>query len=350
MSARLREVRQYLRLTQDEFASQVGLTRASLASYEDARTPLQLHRGLAICRQFVISERWLAQGQFAPAIPGKPGTPVFLSFGEGDSRVLLSVVSELKLDNHAEKLPYAAGFKKHFAGIFQKLFKERRGSQWPRFELLQSDPLSRFHNIFGSVRDHASALISEDAQKRLLWGLARCTVILRDELTWRSAREIANFEVLLNALEKLRFEAMAYKVVPAALDEVFPKSRQAEEFRENTLTPTVSSANDIAVTATHGSFWKTLQARLRRAMEPRGSQAALAKSLGVTPSAVAQWIAEKASTTPTAETTLRLLHWVDANEVLQQKSPGSATNTTRAKTQVPKSHRYEKETRVRKKV
>jgi transcriptional regulator with XRE-family HTH domain len=60
---RLKQIRTHLRLSQDEFAAQIGITRQRLASYEDARTPLRADIGLRLCRQFIISEEWLATGK-----------------------------------------------------------------------------------------------------------------------------------------------------------------------------------------------------------------------------------------------------------------------------------------------
>ena len=77
-----------------------------------------------------------------------------------------------------------------------------------------------------------------------------------------------------------------------------------------------------------------------------GARSALAKSLGVTRSAVSQWLSE-GGTTPTAETALRLREWVHPDEDKKQ-TLGSATNTAKGKTQVRKSG-YDKQTQVRKK-
>jgi transcriptional regulator with XRE-family HTH domain len=60
---RLREMREELGHTQNEFATQVGINRQRLASYEEKRAPLRYDLALRFCRQFIISEEWLATGK-----------------------------------------------------------------------------------------------------------------------------------------------------------------------------------------------------------------------------------------------------------------------------------------------
>jgi len=59
---RLKEARERLNYTQEAFAKQVGIAKKRLASYEEKRVALRYDLGLRICRQFFISEKWLATG------------------------------------------------------------------------------------------------------------------------------------------------------------------------------------------------------------------------------------------------------------------------------------------------
>lgn len=63
IAARLRRGREARRLSQAEFAKQIGITRERLASYEDGRAPLRTDIALRVCRQFILSEKWLATGK-----------------------------------------------------------------------------------------------------------------------------------------------------------------------------------------------------------------------------------------------------------------------------------------------
>ena len=60
---RLKTAREHLRLSQTDFAQQVGLTRNKLANYESGRTSLSCATALKICRHFIIGELWLATGE-----------------------------------------------------------------------------------------------------------------------------------------------------------------------------------------------------------------------------------------------------------------------------------------------
>lgn len=90
------------------------------------------------------------------------------------------------------------------------------------------------------------------------------------------------------------------------------------------------------------SLWNTLRLRLARATARRGAKTALARLLGISDAAIAQWI--NGTTKPSAEMTLRALEWVTAFEAKQQKSPGDAVNIARGNAHSTQSA-YEKQTR-----
>jgi len=87
------------------------------------------------------------------------------------------------------------------------------------------------------------------------------------------------------------------------------------------------------------SLWGGLQAKLLYFTEKRGARAALARNLGVARQAVSSWLSGAVS--PNAETTLRLLEWVEEAEASQQKQSAGASTPAR-KTRKSKSKRYEK--------
>ena len=89
------------------------------------------------------------------------------------------------------------------------------------------------------------------------------------------------------------------------------------------------------------SPWKGLRDRLSCAMSAYGAKSALAREFNVTPASVSEWLSGESS--PTAETTLRLLHWVEDYEAKLKESSGGAQTPPELKTQVRKSS-YEKQT------
>lgn len=72
------------------------------------------------------------------------------------------------------------------------------------------------------------------------------------------------------------------------------------------------------MTALEFSRWEKLRKRLLLITGKSGVKSDLAQNLGVSRSALSQWLS--GGTTPTAETTLRLLEWVTEEEA-KQKNP-----------------------------
>lgn len=79
--------------------------------------------------------------------------------------------------------------------------------------------------------------------------------------------------------------------------------------------------------------------RLKKATASFGKKASLARFLHVPKPRISEWI--NGVYAPSAEVTLRLLEWVQAEEASQQKTPGSVNATTEGKTRSTQS-RYEK--------
>jgi transcriptional regulator with XRE-family HTH domain len=93
--------------------------------------------------------------------------------------------------------------------------------------------------------------------------------------------------------------------------------------------------------------WTGLRQRILAATRNRGDSANLARKFRVSPQAVAKWLS--GASAPTAETTLRLLEWVTAEEAKQKKGAGSVSEARPArKTQTRKS-KHEKPSSERKK-
>lgn len=63
IGSRIAVERKALGLTQEQLAERIGISRGRLASYEDGRGCLRCGIALDICRNLIISERWLATGE-----------------------------------------------------------------------------------------------------------------------------------------------------------------------------------------------------------------------------------------------------------------------------------------------
>lgn len=62
MNDRIRQLRKYFDLTQQEFADRIGVKRNTIATYETGRNePIDAVVSL-ICREFGVNEEWLRKG------------------------------------------------------------------------------------------------------------------------------------------------------------------------------------------------------------------------------------------------------------------------------------------------
>ena len=143
---RLRKIRFDLDLSQLAASQQLRISRERLANYEDGRTPLKVHIGLAACKQFVYSEKWLATG-------------------EGDPRLLMNlwddpISSQLKPD-----IFFATAYKNHLAPRYEELLAESNGTI--RFAPFGED-VHRDCQVMGEFVLAWHGLISREKMKELM--------------------------------------------------------------------------------------------------------------------------------------------------------------------------------------
>lgn len=62
MQKRLKELREYLGLTQKEFASKIGLKNGIISSYEKGDRTITQRNLILICEKFNVNKEWLLDG------------------------------------------------------------------------------------------------------------------------------------------------------------------------------------------------------------------------------------------------------------------------------------------------
>lgn len=98
MKDRLKAIRSALRLTQAEFAKSIGLTRATIASYEGAYLDVSDRTIKDICRVHNINEKWLRTGE----------GPMFKQQSDIDNMLAAEVAKLLRSeDDFTKKLIHA---------------------------------------------------------------------------------------------------------------------------------------------------------------------------------------------------------------------------------------------------
>lgn len=62
MNSRIVQLRNTLKLTQEDFASQIGMKRSSLSGIESREAPITERTIIMICSKFNVNEEWLRFG------------------------------------------------------------------------------------------------------------------------------------------------------------------------------------------------------------------------------------------------------------------------------------------------
>jgi transcriptional regulator with XRE-family HTH domain len=76
MNERLKSLRKFLNITQQEFADRIGIKRNSFANYETGRnTPIDAIV-VSICREFHVNESWLRTGVGEMFLPSDRNTDI----------------------------------------------------------------------------------------------------------------------------------------------------------------------------------------------------------------------------------------------------------------------------------
>jgi len=78
MNERIRELRKYLKLTQQEFADRLGIPRNNIAGYETGkRSPSEAAIAL-ICKEFGVNPEWIKKGKGSVFMAGSSSAIEYL--------------------------------------------------------------------------------------------------------------------------------------------------------------------------------------------------------------------------------------------------------------------------------
>lgn len=98
---RLKAVRLEIGLTQGEVAAPLRISRESVAAFETGRLPMRYETGLRFCREFIVSEKWLATGK-------------------GEQRAYMDVISQVTVGMLLPDTSFHAAFKSTLRSIYEK--------------------------------------------------------------------------------------------------------------------------------------------------------------------------------------------------------------------------------------
>jgi transcriptional regulator with XRE-family HTH domain len=300
-----------LRLTQEEFAGQLGVKRSLLASYEEARAPLRWEFALRACQQFQINEEWLATGAYW----GMPR-----AFENGFQRLTVFVSSDSVFRKVPPRALWSEVFDDYLIKEIPKHFFD--GSLiYGRFRFRKTDSLALIKNRVVWFIEHLNDMLAQDQRKRFYKWLMASAHLLYAELDRYSKAELeapTDFELSIREA-MVRFDAR-FRPRPGA------SGARANVLDEKKPLTEHSQYENIGGVK---SPMKVLLGRVALATKARGKKAALAKFLKVDPPRVSDWLRGRYE--PSGEVALRLLEWVEAEEA-QQKTPGGAQDAAKGKT------------------
>ena len=307
---------QVLKITQAACAAGIGVERNVVVNYEIGRTALRYDLALRFCRQFIISEEWLATGRhdsFHAVLiqQGAYKKNASESWGVFDDKISIRQAVDLWSEPLVLHIKTGTLFSMAFDEILQKKYAELVADCLfsPRISFSDADTQELGINFLRALYEqHVSVLMNEASRHQIkqsdMWRnyvayLLECSVLVF--LKMKGSKLTPDLSSQYNWLRGVLAD-------PAMLIEPLASVAGPEELQKNILPYVSESVNVENVKAKLPSLLK----RLDIATAQRGKKSELAKFLGVSLVQVSQWLTGDRE--PGGETTLRLLQWVEQQE------------------------------------
>jgi transcriptional regulator with XRE-family HTH domain len=268
---RVRLVREMLGFSQAEFARQIGIQRQRLASYEEGRAPVRFDLALRVCHNFIISEKWLADG-------------------EGKMRSVMDLMSDAIILKIPADLSFGAAYDKFLGKRYEEI---SRGldKDW-RLVLQPDENQTIYRNLLQMLGDKWTEDLPEDEQYRFFRNLVEAG----DSMV-RFREQTGRFHKMFKLYD---FDGSEFTSIVTA--------------QINPETDLTNPATRFSVPFVKGE-WTVLKRRLQGATVKPGAKTMLAKYLGVDLTRVSQWLTDsKNAREPGAEYALKMLRWVEQQE------------------------------------
>jgi transcriptional regulator with XRE-family HTH domain len=170
---RLRAIREHLNLSQTQAATQLGVTRERLASYEDGRAPVRFDFALKFCRQFIVSEEWLALGEnriIARWMKRWNKPKRSFDWHSCDRRKCMSLLLEPAFHDPKPGTLFSEAYDAFFDTVYQKLANDY---EFPRLAYLREGECCLLRNWFHALMDIWLDRVDEAGSFRLLTSLSK---------------------------------------------------------------------------------------------------------------------------------------------------------------------------------
>jgi transcriptional regulator with XRE-family HTH domain len=170
---RLRAARERLGIAQGKCAQELGIERSTLVNYEIARTPLRLNIALRFCRQFVVSEEWLATGRFdACYTQAKRRGIVGGETGRVDAKMEMGIFFRQCMDLLSEPSTLHIPSSTLFSEAYDKLLMPKYVSlvaqffNYPRICFSDADGSELGINLLKAINERLICLLENEALRR----------------------------------------------------------------------------------------------------------------------------------------------------------------------------------------
>jgi transcriptional regulator with XRE-family HTH domain len=311
--ARLREMRERLGKTQEKLSAEVGITRQRLASYEEGRAPLRCDLALRICRQFIISEEWLATGRHDACHAECPKHGIKLGPGmeEMDEKIFFRQCVDLLSEPAALHISLGTLFGEAYDKVLAPEYARLVQTSFylPLIALSDSDNTELVCNILDAINERFILLLGNEAVRRgqkrsSAWRVyARCLLESADLVL----RKMMRFRIPPERLSDLDWLRHCVTDPDAIIP--FLEDRRAADLADAAKIDLTESSEFRKVAGDMKLTLKSILDDVRRLTEPAGMKAKLAVALDVPQARVSEWLSGKHE--PSGEMTLRIYNWVN---------------------------------------
>lgn len=313
--SRLREARVRLGFDQAECARQIGLKRSTLLNYELGLTPLRFEVALRFCRQFIVSEEWLATGRCEACHKASPDISINRKTDtpDIDRKIFFRQTMDLLSEPASLHLPNGMSFAEAYDTVLRHDYARIVQANYflPRIVFSNSDSPELACNLLNAINERFIILLNNEALRRgqkpqSAWRVYAACMLESGDLIFRKMMRFKLDSKSMARLSWLRNCTCDPDSTIPFLDEngVWP----VPQTPENSLTDDSVNRNSGGVKPEI----KRLIARVNAKASQPGSKAELARMLDVAPARISEWLSGKNE--PGGETTLRLLQWVEQQE------------------------------------
>lgn len=309
---RLRDAREHLGISQEKCARQIGLERSTLLNYEHCRTPLRFEIALRFCRQFIVSEEWLATGRHDACHAEGPRHGMAVGSGlEMASfdkliffRQCVDLLSDPRSLHIAPGTLFGEAYDKTLALEYARLVHDFY--YLPRIVLSDSDNAELVCNLLNALNERFMVMLGNEALRRgqkqnSAWRVyARCMLESAD-LVFRKMMRFPLDPQRLNDLGWLRYCITdPNAIIPFMRDET-------TGLPDNLLKSDLTNTESSGLIGTVKAQMPELLGRIKQAASASGKKTELANYLKAPLASVSRWLSGERE--PGGEIALQMDAW-----------------------------------------